>query len=69
MGLQLPKNTFRYGSINERDPCRMRITPQHNSLKTRITPKLATAVRYLIYKHSTFLCHKFMRALPNATVL
>jgi len=28
MGLQLPKNTFRYGSINERDPCRMRITPQ-----------------------------------------
>jgi len=28
------------------------------SLKTRINPKLATAVRYLIYKHSTFLHHK-----------
>jgi len=25
------------------DPCRMQISPQHNLLKTRITPKLATA--------------------------
>jgi len=33
------------------------------------SPKLATAIRYLIYKHSTFLRHKVIRALPNATVL
>jgi len=33
------------------------ITLQHNSLKTRVTPKLASAIRYLIYKHSTFLHH------------
>jgi len=32
---------------------------------TRITPKLATAFRYLIYKHSTFLGHKVIRALLN----
>jgi len=37
----------------ERDPCRIQITPQHNSLKTTVTPKLAAAFRYLIYKHST----------------
>jgi len=43
--------------------------PQHNSFKTRITPKLPTAFRYLIYKHSTFLRHKVIRALPNATIL
>jgi len=47
----------------------MQITPQYNSLKTRITPKLATAFSYLIYKHSTFLLHKLIFALPNATVL
>jgi len=47
----------------------MQITPQHNSLKIRITPKLATAFRYLIYKHSTFLRHKVIRALLKATVL
>jgi len=38
-------------------------------LKIRITPKLATAFRYLIYKHSTFIHHKTIRALPNAPVL
>jgi len=27
-----------HSSISKRDPCRMQITPQHNSLKTRITP-------------------------------
>jgi len=43
--------------------------PQHNSLKTRITPRLPTAFTYLIYKHSTFLRHKVIRALPNATIL
>jgi len=26
-----------HSSISKRDPCRMQITPQHNSLKTRIT--------------------------------
>jgi len=41
-------------------------TPQHDSFKTRRTPKLATAIRYLIYKSSTFFGQK---ALPNATVL
>jgi len=57
------------GTINERDPCRMQITPQHNSLKTRVTPKLAIAFRYLMYKHSTILRQEVIRALPNATVL
>jgi len=51
------------------DPCRIQITPQHNSLKTGIAPKLATAFRHPIYKHSTFLGHKVIRALPNARVL
>jgi len=32
------------------------------------TVKLATAIRYQIYKHSRFLYHKVVRALPNATV-
>jgi len=41
-----------HDSISERYPCRIQITPQHNSLKTRITPKLATAFRHLIYTHS-----------------
>jgi len=36
----------------------IQFTPHHNSLKTRITSKLATAFRYIICKHSTFLCHK-----------
>jgi len=27
--------TNAYGSISARDPCRIQITPQHNSLKTR----------------------------------
>jgi len=52
-----------------RDQCCMQITPQHNSMKTRILPKLATAFRNLIYKHSTILRHKVIRVLPNATVL
>jgi len=30
-----------------RDPCRIQITLQHNSLKTRIDPKLATTIREL----------------------
>jgi len=42
------------------------ITPQHNSLKIRVTPKLAATIRHLINKHSTFLRHKAIRALPNA---
>ena len=29
---------------------------------------LAAAIKYLIYKHFTFLRHKVIRALPNATV-
>jgi len=32
-----------HGSISERYPCCIQSTPQHNSLKTRITTKLATA--------------------------
>ena len=46
----------------------MQITTQHNPLKARITPKSANTFRYLICKHSTFLRHKVIRALPNATV-
>jgi len=38
-----------HGSISERDPCQMETTPQHNC-------------RYIIYKHSTLLRHKVMRA-------
>jgi len=55
--------------MSERDSCRMEISPQCNSFKTRITPKLVTAFRYLIYKRSTFLRYKDIRALPTATVL
>jgi len=47
----------------------MQITTQHNPLKARITLKSANAFRYPIYKHSTFLRHKVIRALPNATVV
>ena len=57
-----------HGSISERDPCRTQITPQHNSLNSRLKTPLAAAIRYLIYKHNTFLRHKVIRALPNATV-
>jgi len=38
MSLYLTKThllTNAYGSISERDPCRIQITPQHNSLKIR----------------------------------
>jgi len=31
--------------------------------------KLAAAIRYLIYNHSTFLRRKVIRVLPNATIL
>ena len=58
-----------YGSINERALCRMQISPQHNSLKIRKTPKLATAFRYVICKHSALLRRKVIRALPNRTVM
>jgi len=58
-----------HGIISERDPCSIQITPQHNSFNTRITPKLATTFRYLICQYSTFLRHKVIFALPNATVL
>jgi len=58
-----------HDSISERDPCRIQITPQHNSLKSRITPELAAAFSYLIYKQSTSLRHEVFSALPNATVL
>jgi len=47
----------------------MQITPQQNSLKTIIIPKLGNSFRYLIYKHSTLLRHKVIRPLPNATLL
>jgi len=60
---------FMHMAASMRDPCRIQITPQHNSLKTRKAPELATAFRYLICKHSTFLRHEVIRALPNATVL
>jgi len=56
-------------SVRETHPCLIQITPQHNSFKTRINPKLATAIRYLIYKRSTFFGQKVIPALPNATVL
>jgi len=40
----------------------------HSSLNTILKTPLAAAIRYLIYKHITFLRHKVIRALPNATV-
>jgi len=58
-------------SNSEGDTCHIQITLHHDSLQTRITPKLATAIKwaYVIYKHSTFFRHKVIRALPNATLL
>ena len=50
-------------------PVPLQITPQHDSFKTRITPMLATAIRYQIYKRSAFFGDKVNRVLPNATVL
>jgi len=38
-------------------------------IENEITPKLATAIRLSNYKHSTFVRHKLIRALPNATAL
>jgi len=32
-------------SVRETRPCHIQITPQHDQFKTRITPKLATAIR------------------------
>jgi len=65
------KNTYihAHGSNSEGDPCRVQMTPHHDSLQTRITPKIATAIKYLIYKYSTFLHNIVIRALPNATAL
>jgi len=40
----------------------------HSSLNTRLKTPLAAAIRHLIYKHITFLRHKVIRTLPNATV-
>jgi len=50
-------------------PAPLRITRQHDSFKTTITPNLATAIKYLIYERSTFFGHKVNRILPDATVL
>jgi len=58
-----------HDSISERDPCRIQITPQHNSFKSRITPKLAAAFSDLNYKQSTFSRHEVISTLSNATVL
>jgi len=38
-------------------------------LKIRITAKLAAPIRCLIYKHSTLLGNKVIRALPYTTAL
>jgi len=46
-----------------------RIVTNNSPARTRITPKLATAIRYLIYKHSTFFGHKANLVFPNAIVL
>ena len=56
-----------HATISERDPCCILITPKHK-WKTR-TPKLATAFIYLIYKQNTFLRHKVIHGVANATVL
>jgi len=44
------------GSISERDPCHIQITPQHHSLKTRKTPVLLVCcygkvLDFVIRKH------------------
>ena len=61
---------FMHMAASVRDPCRTQINPQHNSLKTRITTKLAAAFRYLTYKHSAFLRHKVLLCVTkcNSTV-
>jgi len=50
------------GQQHGRDLCRIQINPQHNSLKT-------TSFEYIIYKHSTFWCHKVIRELSNSSTL
>jgi len=47
----------------------MQITLQHNSLKTKITPKLATAIRYLNYKHILTSQSYMCVAKRNSTVM
>jgi len=42
---------------------------KHINPQSRTTPNLATAITYLSCKHSTFLRHKIIHVLPNATVL
>jgi len=32
-------------AVRETHPCRMQVTSQHDTFKTRITAKLATAIR------------------------
>jgi len=54
----LIKFMYMAASVSE---TRIQLTPQHNFLKTRITPKCAAAFSYLIYKHSTLLRHKDVR--------
>jgi len=51
-------------SVREIHLCSIQTIPQHDTFKTRITPKLA-----IIYKHSAFLGQKVIRGLPNATEL
>jgi len=34
-------------------------------LKSRITPKLTTAIRHLTYKRSTFFCHKVLSCVAK----
>jgi len=57
------------GGVAAALPASHAYAPENNSLKTTLTPNLATAIRYLIYKQSTFLRQKVVRTLPNATVL
>jgi len=54
----LQKDSFfklMHGSIIERDTCHkgLQITPQLNSRKSIIISMLATAIKYLIFNHST----------------
>jgi len=52
-----------HGSIIQKELCHIHITSQHNSLKTRITPKLATVIRYIsnLQTHHILTSQSYLR--------
>jgi len=77
----MTKNNVRYHCVEQDSFCKFMhqaaSVKETRAVYTNSTAQLienynysqATAFRYLIYKHSTFLRHKLLCVLPNATVL